>query len=459
MKACNPFIKILFLGVWILVFGSCEKFVNIAPPNDQLVGSSVFSSDRTATAAMTGIYSSMMSSYSSLLNTQLSMLCGLSADEFKDYSGLPDQQQYYQNSLTPGNNQVLSLWKSTYSYIYQANAVLEGLKQSTGISYEVKRELEGEAKCFRAVCNFYLLNLYGNIPLVTSTNYQTNDSLSRSSSILVYQQIIADCKDAQNLLASDYSFSIGGRVRPNRFAVTALLARVYLFMKDWKNAETQADSVISRTDLYTLSNDLNQVFLANSSEALWQLEPIQPGLNTGEGNAFILTSFPNSVALSDSLISAFEPNDKRRANWIDSIIVSGQSYYFPYKYKVQSGTPVTEYCMVLRLAEQYLIRAEARAEQDNLSGAAQDLNLIRIRAGLSSTPAIDQNSLLIAIQQERRIELFTENGMRWLDLKRAGQATAILGSSKNEWKSTDSLYPIPLSELQNDTRLIQNPGY
>jgi hypothetical protein len=459
MKTSNSFIKILFLGVWILVFGSCEKFVDIVAPNDQLVGSSVFTSDRTATAAMTGIYSSMMSSYSSLLNTQLSTLCGLSADEFKDYSGLSDQQQFYQNSLTPGNNQVLSLWKSTYSYIYQANAVLEGLKQSTGISNEVQRELEGEAKCFRAVCNFYLLNLYGNIPLATSTNYQTNDTLSRSSSILVYQQIIADCKDAQNLLKDDYSFSGGERVRPNHFAATALLARVYLFMEDWKNAEAEADSVIGRPDLFTLSADLNQVFLANSSESIWQMEPVQPGINTREGNIFILNSFPNSVALSDSVLTAFEPNDNRRTNWIDSVFVGSQTFYFPFKYKIKSGSPVTEYCMVFRLSELYLIRAEARAQQDNLSGATDDLNQIRNRAGLSNTTALTQNEIINAIQQERRVEFFTEDGMRWLDLVRTGQATAVLGSSKNGWKSTDSLYPIPLSELQNDTKLIQNPGY
>lgn len=230
-------------------------------------------------------------------------------------------------------------------------------------------------------------------------------------------------------------------------------------MKDWKDAETESDSIINRSDLYTLSVDLNQVFLANGNEAIWQLEPVQPGLNTIEGNTFILTSFPNSVALTDSVLSAFEPNDNRRTSWVDSIIVSGQTYYFPFKYKIQAGSPVTEYSMVFRLAELYLDRAEARAAQNNLSGAASDLNMIRNRAGLGNSPAADQNALLSAIQQERRVELFTENGMRWLDLKRTDQATAILGSSKTGWKPTDTLYPIPLKDIQSDGNLTQNPGY
>jgi hypothetical protein len=459
MKTGKVFIRILFTGIWMLVFGSCEKFVDIGAPNTMLVGSSVFTNDQTATAAMTGIYSNMMGSYSSLLNEQISLYCGLSADEFIDYSGISDQKQFYQNALTAGNNLSYGLWENAYSYIYQTNAILEGLKQSTGISIGVQKELEGEAKCFRAICNFYMLNLYGDIPLAVSTSYQINDTLSRSSSGFVYQQIIADCIDAQNLLLYDYSFSGGERVRPNHFAATALLARVYLFMRDWKNAEAQADSIIGRSDLFTLSADLNQVFLANSSESIWQMEPVQPGINTREGNIFILNSFPNSVALSDSVLTAFEANDNRRTSWIDSVVVGGQTYYYPFKYKIKSGSPVTEYCMVFRLSEICLIRAEARAQQGDLSGATDDLNQIRNRAGLGNTTALTQTEIINAIQQERRVELFTEDGMRWLDLIRTGQATAVLSPIKTGWKTTDTLYPIPLGELQNDYNLTQNPGY
>lgn len=449
--------RLLFVSLFFC--GSCQKFVDIPAPKTSLVSTNVFTNDQSALAAMTGIYINMMSKYSSLLNQQLSLMGGLSADEFVNYSGNTDQIQFFQNALTPGNNLVSGLWQNTYNYIYQANAVLEGLKNSTGLSQATKSELEGEAKFFRSICYFYLVNIFGNIPLVTTANYQVNTALSAQPPLEIYQQIISDCVDAQKLLPSDYSLSNGERTRPNRFAATALLARVYLFIKDWENAEAESGLVIEETDLYSLPQDLNQVFLANSAEAIWQLQPVQPGLNTIEGNTFILTGFPTSVALADSLTHAFEPNDNRRTNWIDSIEAGGNVYYFPFKYKVQSGAAVTEYSMVLRLAEQYLIRAEARAKQNNLSGALEDLNTIRDRAGLENFALSDQQDLLSAIARERRVELFTENGARWLDLIRSGEATQVLSITKTNWTADDTLYPIPLSELQRNIHLKQNPGY
>ena len=123
------------------------------------------------------------------------------------------------------------------------------------------------------------------------------------------------------------------------------------------------------------------------------------------------------------------------------------------------GNTNTENYMVLRLAEQYLIRAEARAEQGEIPGARADLDTIRSRAGLPPTIANSTNSLLSAIHQESRVEFFAEWGHRWFDLKRSGLAMAILGTEKPEWQGTDTLYPLPLSQLQSNTFLTQNPGY
>ena len=117
--------------------------------------------------------------------------------------------------------------------------------------------------------------------------------------------------------------------------------------------------------------------------------------------------------------------------------------------------------MVLRLAEQYLIRAEARAEQNNLTGAVADLNIIRNRAGLPNTTAVTQGDILTAIMHERQVELFSEWGHRFFDLKRTGQANTVLGAiaSKQPWNTNQLLYPIPVSETTNDAFLQQNPGY
>jgi hypothetical protein len=156
---------------------------------------------------------------------------------------------------------------------------------------------------------------------------------------------------------------------------------------------------------------LNSVFLANSSEAIWQLLPVLSFINTADGISFVpfSTTAKPAYVVTDGLLNAFENNDQRKANWLKSNVVSGQSYFYPYKYKVNVSPTIIEHNMVLRLAEQYLIRAEARAEQNNIPGAQADLNVIRTRAGLPNTTATDKTSLSDAIQQERRIE-FLLNG-------------------------------------------------
>jgi hypothetical protein len=455
------FAAIIIIGVWL--DAGCKKFLTVPPPVTQLVTSSVFASDQTAEAAMAGIYSTMESSggFASGGTGSIGLLSGLSADELTNYSNDPNQVQFFLNQLNKSNSLLFNnLWSLPYQGIYDANAVLEGVAASSQISAPVKQELTGEAKFVRAFCNFYLTYLFGDIPLTTTTDYKTNAVISRSSRADVNELIIADLLSAERLLAPDYSFSNGERVRPNAAAAAALLARVYLYLGDWKDAEIQASSVINQTDLFALLPDLNQVFLANSTEAIWQLLPNVPGMNTGEGNIYILNSEPIIYAtLSQDLIGSFEPGDLRLQNWVADTTFGSEKYFYPFKYKVKYGDVVTEYSMVLRLAEQYLIRAEARANLNNITGAAADINIIRNRAGLSNATVTDQPSLMQSIQQERRVELFTEWGHRWFDLIRTNQATTVLSPLKNNWQATDTLYPVPQTDIQKDPNLTQNPGY
>jgi hypothetical protein len=119
--------------------------------------------------------------------------------------------------------------------------------------------------------------------------------------------------------------------------------------------------------------------------------------------------------------------------------------------------------MVLRLAEQYLIRAEARAAMNNLTGAKADLDVIRVRAGLPRTTANTKEAILNAIAHERRIELFTEWGHRWFDLKRTGAIDSVMKNIAIEkasiWNTNFKLFPIPQTEILLNSRLIQNNGY
>src|SRR5690606_8853114 len=136
-------------------------------------------------------------------------------------------------------------------------------------------------------------------------------------------------------------------------------------------------------------------------------------------------------------------------------------WYFPNKYKLNTNTATTEECSILfRLAELYLIAAEAEAHMGHGSEALDHLNTIRNRAMLAPITATDQISLLNAIEQERRIELFSEQGHRFFDLKRTGRADSELAPVKPNWESTDVLLPIPESELLLNPNLEpQNDGY
>ncbi len=449
----------LFILIWLT---GCEKFVTVAPPITQLVSSTVFESDQTALSAMNGLYSYMESTegFADGGTGSVGFLAGLSTDELTNYGTDQYQIQFYQNALTSNNVELDGfLWQVPYQCIYQANSILAGLAGSNQVSAPLKNELMGEAKFIRAFSFFYLVNLFGNVPLILSTDYQTNAITYQTPIDSIYLQIIADLTSSQTLLASDYSYSNGERVRPNSWAASAMLARVYLYLGKWQDAEAQSTSVINQNSLFSILPDLNQVFLANSNEAIWQLMPTRPGNNTGEGNIYILTSEPLYASLSPSLIGAFDSGDLRKQNWVADTTIGPTTYFFAYKYKVKTSTEVTEYSMVLRLAEQYLIRAEARAEQQNISGAQEDLNVIRNRAGLTDFLINNQDSLLKAIMQERQVELFTEWGHRWLDLKRTNQSTQILSPIKINWQPTDSLYPIPQSDIQKDPNLTQNPGY
>lgn len=446
---------------------SCKKFVEIAPPENMVAGETIFSNDKTATSAVSGLYTTLMQNINTLFNGDITVYPGLSSDElYRNYRS-ETYDAFLNNAIRVDNDETGSMWSYGYKEIYLANAVIEGIAKSSGMSDAMKVKLLGEAKFIRSLVYFYLVNLFGSVPLVTTTDYAVNSTLPRTSTEDIYKQIVADLKEAQSRLSNDYVTSPSfpaQRIRPNRLAATTLLARVYLYEKDYLNAALQADMVIN-SGYYKLEEDLNKVFVASSKEAVWQLFPVNQYVNTAEGNNFVPFDHfdPPIFSLTDNLLAAFDSTDKRLANWTKTYTVAGKSYTHPNKYKIGYKSPSsqpTEYNMVLRFAELYLIRAEARAQQNNISGAQQDLNLIRMRAGLNNTTAGNQADILLAIEHERQLEFFAEWGHRWLDLKRTGRANVLLTIAKgSRWQSTDALYPIPLYELRSNSQLTQNPGY
>ncbi|HEX6430613.1 MAG TPA: RagB/SusD family nutrient uptake outer membrane protein [Niastella sp.] len=491
---------VLIIMIFAFCIFSCRKLVNIAPPSYQIADNNVYSSDATAIAVLTGMYTSMNSSAGPFTGTKsIHLLAGLGADELIAYSGsVAVLQSYYQNSLTPFGASMSGTehWSPLYNYLLKSNAVIEGLTstEANALTPAVKQQLLGEAKFMRAFFYFYLINLFGDVPLALTTDPKINALLGRAPLEQVYEQIINDLNDAKELLSSNFldatllKTSVE-RVRPTKFAAEAFLARVYLYTGEWAKAEEEATEVISNTALFNLSS-LNNAFLKASlgnKEAIWQLQPTTLFFNTQEAINFIIPQTgPNNgsqpVYLSRQILKSFEAGDNRAkyGNWVDTTIYKVNattqdtvSYVNKYKLNVRDTTinastgtaKMKEFLMMLRLGEQYLIRAEARAHLGKIPEAQSDLNTTRARAGLPGITPTDKTSLLAAILKEKQVELFCESGHRWLDLKRTGNINAVMSlvtplkANGAPWQLYQAFYPLPQSDLDKAPNLVQNLGY
>lgn len=448
-------------------FTACNKLIEIGAPQNQLVTGSVFKDTATVEAAMLGMYSKLANFNSGTdVGTATSMYNGLSADEGYYFPG-SYYDNFRNNALTPTSNYIDSYWANLYNIIYTANAILEG-DSAAALPAGYKSRTMGEAKFVRALCYFYLVNEYGPVPLVLTTNVNVSDFQPRDSVSTVYDRMEKDLTEAQAVLPADLRFYSGNRTRATSWAAGALLARVYLYRQKWSQANAAASAVIGNPGLFSMQPDATKVFLANSQEGILQfvngITSSWMATNLGASPAAVTPNF----VLSDELYASFEPGDLRQANWVGIKVYGGTNYPFPAKYKYSGGVGAVEYAQLLRLSEQYLIRAEARTQLGQFTDAAADLNVVRTRAGLVNTTATDKPSLMAAIEKECRTEFFCEWGHRWLDLKRwpgtvnpaLTRADEVLSVVKgNQWQATDALYPVPQTARNVNTNLTQNPGY
>lgn len=460
----------------------CKKYLDTALPSNLIATQDAFMSDNAVSAVVTGSLSSLTSDgiFSGGTGINLAYLSGLYTDELQlTYPANATFVPYYTDALSTAG--VPKAWTDMYAKILAVNSAIDGINSSTATLYN-KNQWLGECYFVRGLLYFYLVNIYGDVPLTLTGDYKANNGLSRTSTAQVYQQIIADVQQAQTLLSYDYrdpySQTTSVRDRPNRYAATALLAKVYLYTGQWNNAEVQADSVINNSNTYKLLTT-DQAFSLNGKETIWALPPTTSSkeydyLMYNNGMPAVIPSgkTPGSAynmyaAMSNSLLGAFESTDNRYATWARPVVVSPTAanpaitYYFPNKYTSSAIGGQNE--IILRLAEIYLIRAEARAQQKNISGAQADINVIRTRAGLPGTTAADVTGLLSAIAKERQVELFTETGNRFFDLKRTNTIDGVMNSAAPQkgstWSSFMQLWPIPPGDIIQDPNIAQNTGY
>jgi starch-binding outer membrane protein, SusD/RagB family len=470
----NKLFNIYILLILLLSQQSCRKLIEVDPPIDRITPVDIYNSNDGAASVLNGIYLDLTFDNQIIAgNSSIGFITGLSADEIslKPINTILELDELYRNNLAPISSAPFTKWSQLYALIFRINSAIEGINRSQRITIKVKTQLIAEAKFLRAFFYFNLVNLFGDVPLILTTDINETSQASRASISKVYSQVIADLKNAEidldeKYLSGNLSSIVSQRVRPNKAAAIALLSRILLYTSQWQEAEIESSKLIN-DDNYQLV-PLSEVFKTESKEAIWQLE-ITSALQTTDGVLYVPTNglFEKNFYLSDEVFNSFEIGDQRKSEWVTSVTDASGTYNYPYKYKVRelSGS-IIEYPTIFRLSEQFLIRAEARAylgKIDGTNSSKSDLNILRSRAGLQGINADSKDEMLDAILKERKVELFTEFGHRWFDLKRNGQIDTVMGMvaplKGGNWSAYKSFYPIPASEIQKNKNLIQNPEY
>jgi hypothetical protein len=467
MKYKSLYKKVLTLFCVIgLTFTSCDKFLETPLPNDQLATETVFQSKETIRDLVNGMYNAYASQHSGFIVRNNASLADEATVATHPGSALGDL--IFAN-LTSQNG-VQMTWETLYKSIYRANLLIENLPNvPVTILSEADRKLYlAAARFIRAETHFYLVNSWGNVPLVLSTDATVNSTKAQSPAADVYASVVSDLEAA----VADLPVNVSALPTiHNKFQAQAMLARVYLYLERWADAEAAATSVIS-SGKYQLVTVLGDVFKKGSPESIFSIAEYSTSRLYVNRAPLGWISLPTSAAsitgtpyIPDQILSKVQTGDQRwvNGNWV--AILFTKTYQNKYRHNSSAADAAIaaypQQYFLLRYSEQFLIRAEARAQQNKITDAAADINVIRKRAGLPNTTAADKTSLLVAIENERLFELFWE-GHRWPDLARTNRLNDVLGTlpwKKDNWKSTYRFWPIHDRDMIANSKLKQNPGY
>jgi tetratricopeptide (TPR) repeat protein len=363
--------------------------------------------------------------------------------------------QIDQNQLSADNVLITEAWTQMYQAINGANNVIAAVPGVNDplLPAAEKNQLLGEAYFLRALVYFDLGRGWGGVPLVlTPTRGKENgQGIRRSTLAQTYDQVLADLNEAETLLPDATT-----RNRATKATTRALRARLHLYRQQWTQAETNATQVIGNAN-YSLVTPYRTFSTAPflSRESIFELT-----FSNSDANSMWNNWFPSAlggqfnfqpVPAAITLLNDPAAGGNRSALLATTTIAGANvTYGNLYSRSAQRDDP----SYVLRLAEQYLIRAEARTKQGKLTEALADLNAVRSRAGVPASTAATAEALLLAIENERRIE-FAFEADRWFNLVRTGRAGVVLGvTDQRRW-----LFPIPFNDLVADPDLEQNPGY
>ncbi len=428
---------------------ACKKFLSVEP-KVSIADDATIVDETSANTAINGVYNALGSS--GYYAVSFPVIGYASGDNVEYIGTLVYNNQFTSHTVRADNQTILVVWKAAYNTINRANHVIAKVPgvSDEGFTQEERDKLLGEAHFIRSLAYFDIVRIWGGAPIVlTPTLAVVNKvGVARSTADEVYAQVFSDLTKAETLLPNTLN-----RFRATKKTAWALLSRYYLYRKDWAQAESFATRLIGDAG-YRLSKPYNSFFASNvtgSVESIFEIQyspkflndnrnDWQPASNGGGRRIVPTNAFIELV--NNPLVGG---NRNTILGRTSTGLWYGNLYY---------RSPATDPSYIIRIAELFLIRAEARAQQNKLGLAAEDLNAVRDRAGLSVTTAATQEQLLLAIENENRLEFGLEPH-RWFDLVRTGRAQQVLGITD----PNKLLLPIPSDEIIIDDALKQNPGY
>ncbi|GAA4439916.1 RagB/SusD family nutrient uptake outer membrane protein [Pontibacter saemangeumensis] len=467
---------ILIAALGLFTFTGCEEVLEVEPTTAiEKEGAVVdFTTlDRSALGAYSALQDEDYYGFRYLLYQ------GLYADNLTFAGTFTTDREVASKRINASNLQISSTWAAIYTAINRANIVIRDAERLSGeseITEKGRAQIVGEMKFLRALAHFDLLKAFGGVPVVTSptTTIGEIQSLPRATEEAVYAAIIADLQDAATALEGTE-----GNERATGMAATALLARVYLQQGNNEAAEAAASEVIN-SGAYELVEDFGTLFTQEGgAEAIFELN-----FTLNDANALGTASDPTSSGqrfyVSEGVYEAFSAQadtvvidrvTEEGTTVKDTTIYSDERFEATSRIernrrrliKYDDVTNNADNVIVLRLAEMYLIRAEARARMAAAAAAASeeviaDINLIRERAGLLPVEDLTNIEALAEVLEQRRLE-FVGEGLRFMDLKRYDLTCDLLEFCEEDAEAFRNLWPIPLQQIEVNPALTQNPGY
>ncbi len=445
----------IYISLFIIIVNttSCADLLN-PKPVDRITDDKVLVDANSARVVLT-------SAYRDLANFGAPKIIAgdLTSDNLIHNGTFTQYREISSKDISASNGSASSMWGVIYSLSYIASFLYEGLP-AIDIPQSVFSEITATASFLRAYGYFVGVFTYGGLPIVTTTDLETNRIIPRASLEETLDFIESDLLYALDKLPED-PFNSG---EVSNGAVKALLARFYLYKENWSEAEKFASDVIqgNGTKEYLLEEEFENAIGDFSTESILEIvysANDNPGTSTNFSINNLFVGRREIIPSSEMVLALQNDGGKRQVVMeFDGKNARGSD----------NGWTITRYgsfdnIQLIRLSEMYMIRAEARAQQNNISGAESaesDINVIRVRAGVPLIQGTSKNQMLLVIENERRME-FCFEGHRWYDLVRTGRAKSVMDEFTSNWTDKDELWPVPLGEITNNPSLkdAQNPGY